>query len=242
VDISDLQSKVERVRNYPALVKELQAQYGKMPFDEYVRKAQSISASEQFDLNGKRIRIKYAANHYYVPLILSDEEKIEHIKHIIKTPSEVKFINDLEKYLAGDNKFKEFHWWLFSKLDESLDEVYIPYYNPKSNGIRDFKPDFIFWLQKGSDYFIVFVDPKGTEHTDYERKIDGYRSLFEEDGGSRVIEHEGMKVRVSILLYTGDEGMVSERYRKYWCDSIDRVLNRVLERPDESGTQSDACW
>ena len=72
---------------------------------------------------------------YYIPLILSEtnstEEKVSYIRHIIKTPSEVRFVEDLENYLAKeDNKFKEFDWWMFSKLDESLDEVYIPYYNP----------------------------------------------------------------------------------------------------------------
>ena len=35
-------------------------------------------------------------------------------------------------------------------------------------------PDFIFWLQEGERYFIVFVDPKGTEHRDPDRKIEGY--------------------------------------------------------------------
>jgi len=35
---------------------------------------------------------------------------------------------------------------LFSKLDESLDEVYIPYYNPNMNKISRFYPDFIFWF------------------------------------------------------------------------------------------------
>src|SRR5690606_6661684 len=103
---------------------------------------------------------------------------IDYIKHIIKTESEVKFIEALEEYLEkSDNKFKDFEWWFFSKLDESLDEVYIPYYNPILNKISKFKPDFIFWLKNGTDYTILFVDPKGTEHTSAYRKIDGYKVL-----------------------------------------------------------------
>lgn len=127
-------------------------------------------ATETYEFDHKGITIKYVAHHYYIPLILSEvnstEEKISYIRHIIKTPSEVKFVKNLEDYLAKDNnKFKEFNWWMFSKLDESLDEVYIPYYNPKKNDMSYFYPDFIFWLQKGNKYFIVFVDPKGTEHS-----------------------------------------------------------------------------
>lgn len=66
-----------------------------------------------------------------------------------------------------------------SKIDETLDEVYIPYYRPKTNRTEKLKPDFIFWLKKGNDYTILFIDPKGTEYTDAYRKIDGYSKIFE---------------------------------------------------------------
>ena len=60
-------------------------------------------------------------------MIISEDEKVKHIKHIIKTPSEVKFIQDLDAYIkTPDNQFLDFDWWLFSKIDESLDDVYIP--------------------------------------------------------------------------------------------------------------------
>ncbi|MFQ5905936.1 MAG: DEAD/DEAH box helicase family protein [bacterium] len=230
-DISDLQGRIEKVKKYPTLLKELQAQYGIIPAEEYVQKARSLSRSEQFDEDGKRIRIKYVANHYYIPIVLSEDEKVDYIKHVIKTPSEVKFVNDLERYLEREgNKFKEFDWWLFSKLDESLDEVYIPYYNPKRNSISHFNPDFIFWLQKDNDYFIVFIDPKGTSHTDYMHKIAGYRMIFEGDGnGRKVLNHEGLKVRVFTFLYTDDVNMLAQGYRKYWSDNIGKAITNVLE-------------
>jgi type III restriction enzyme len=232
-DISDLQNRVEKVKNYPTLLKELRAQYGIISAEQYVQKAKSLSGSEQFDEGGKRIRIKYVANHYYIPIILSEAEKVDYIKHIIKTPSEVEFVNDLERYLQGEgNKFKEFDWWLFSRLDESLDQVYIPYYDPKTNRIRHFYPDFIFWLQKGDGYFIVFIDPKGTSHTDYMHKVAGYRMIFEEDGsGRRVLDHEGLKARVFTFLYTDDVNMLSQGYRKYWSDNIGKVLTSILNDP-----------
>jgi len=228
---AELRHKVEKVGNHSKLAKELKAQYGKISQEDYLKKAQQLSASEQFESKGKKIQIKYIANHYYLPLILSDEEKVDYIKHIIKTPSEVKFINDLEKYLTSDNKFKSFDWWLFSKLDESLDEVYMPYYNPKSNRISHFKPDFIFWLQRGQDYFIVFIDPKGIEHADYQHKIDGYRQIFEIDSGKkRVFNHDELKVKVFTFLYTDDVNQLPDNYRHYWLDNIDKSLNYLIEQ------------
>jgi len=230
-DISELQSKVERVRSYPKLQEELEAQYGKMPRDEFLRKAERLCSSEQFESSGTGILIKYVANHYYIPLLLSEEEKIDYIQHIIKTPSEVNFIKDLVSCLDGKNSFNNFDWWLFSKLDESLDEVYMPYYNPKSNRISHFKPDFIFWLQRGRDYFIVFIDPKGIEHADYQHKIDGYRRIFEIDSGKkRVFNHDELKVKVFTFLYTDDVNQLPDNYRHYWLDNIDKSLNYLVEQ------------
>lgn len=226
-DIEEIKSKIKKVEDYPQQLKELQKQYGKISPEEYSKKAENLKREEEFQANNKRIKIKYIANHYYVPLILSEDEKVDYITHIIKTPSEVKFINDLEEYLTKeDNKFKEFDWWMFSKLDP-LDEVYIPYYNPKVNGIRSFIPDFIFWLNKGEDYFILFVDPKGTEHTDAERKIDGYRQLFEKEEGEEILPYTNLKVKVKLLLRTTDVSLATEEYRPYWFDNIEKILETI---------------
>jgi len=238
-DISDLSRKVDTVRGYKdlsAVKAELMEKFkrGEISLEQYtegIEQAARMVREEKVEYEGKRLRIKHIANHYYIPVILSDERKrIDYINHIIQTPSEVDFINHLERYLERvDNKFKEFDWWLFSKLDESLDEVYIPYYNPKTNRISQFKPDFIFWLQKGNDYFIIFVDPKGTAYTDYQHKIDGYRRVFEDNGGEKkVIPHEGLNVKVFSFLHTDDVGRLSEGYKDYWFDNMDQVLHHLL--------------
>ncbi|MFQ6118601.1 MAG: hypothetical protein ACE5KE_01800 [Methanosarcinales archaeon] len=230
-DIYEIQKKIERVVNYPKLVKELQDQYGKVSPEEYIQKVKNLSHEEVFESDHKKLRIKYIANHYYIPLILSEEEKVDYIKHIIKTPSEVRFIKDLEDYLAkSDNKFKEFDWWLFSKLDESLDEVYIPYYNPKSNRISEFYPDFIFWLMKNDNYFIVFVDPKGIQHTDWADKVNGYKYVFEENGTERNFAHNGFNAKIKLFLRTTDASIIKQRfpeYSRYWFDSIEEMLKAL---------------
>lgn len=231
-NIDEIRKRIEVVKDYPSKVKELQEQYGKIPQEEYDRKRERIKKEAVFECGHKKIWIKYVSNHYYIPLILSDEEKIDYIKHIIKMPSEVKFINDLEEYLTrADNKFKEFDWWLFSKLDESIDEVYIPYYNPDTNKISKFNPDFIFWLRSGNNYSIVFIDPKGTKHTDYMHKVAGYKMIFEENSGQRkVFEIGSLKGVVYVFLRTDDINRLPQNgYRKYWFDNIDKVLTNILE-------------
>ena len=76
--------------------------------------------------------------------------------------------------------------------------MYIPYYNAEINGISKFNPDFIFWLKKGKDYLILFVDPKGTEHTNAYRKVDGYKELFEENGKTKVFKYNGFKTKIKL--------------------------------------------
>lgn len=238
-DITELEQKARRVKEYKdpsAVESELKDKFtrGEITLEEYtegIKQAARMVREERVVYQGKPLRIKHIANHYYIPIILSEAEKIDYIKHIIRIPSEVKFINDLERYLRQkDNRFREFDWWLFSKLDETLDEVYIPYYDPRANKIRHFKPDFIFWLQKGDNYFIVFVDPKGTSHTAYMHKVDGYKMIFEKDGDRRrSFDYDGFKVRVFTFLYTDDVNKLPrEGYKKYWFDNIEKMLASII--------------
>ncbi|MDI6839868.1 MAG: DEAD/DEAH box helicase family protein [bacterium] len=235
-DINEIQKKIEAIRQFKdpsVLERELKEKYGRREitleqYTEGIKESARMVREERVEYQSKQLRIKYIANHYYLPLILSDDEKIDYIKHVIKTSSEVKFINDLENYLVKNaNKFKMFDWWLFSKLDESLDEIYIPYYNPNVNKISRFYPDFIFWLKKGDNYFIVFVDPKGTEHTSAYRKIDGYKALFEENGEERVFNHNGFKVRIKLLLRPEDVSKALTEYKQYWFDNIEKMLEAM---------------
>jgi len=168
------------------------------------------------------------ANHYYLPVIVSETEKIDYLNHIINVDSEVRFIEQLEEYLAKpDNIFSQFDWWMFSKLDASLDEIHIPYYNPKENKISKFKPDFIFWLKKGSDYRIIFIDPKGTEHADAYRKVDGFTRLFEDREVERVYKYNGYSIRVNLLLKPKDIANALDKYRKYWLGTLASLGSRV---------------
>lgn len=238
-DINELKEKTESMKSYrdPAAIEaELdekldRGDISKRQYKDGIKEASKMVKEASVRYDGKRLKIKHLSNHYYVPIVLSDEsERIEYIKHVIQERSEIGFLNKLEEYLQKpDSKFNGFDWWLFSKLDESLDEIYIPYYSPKHNDIARFKPDFIFWLQKGKEYFVVFIDPKGTAYTDYQHKVDGYREIFEEKPGiPRTILHNGWKAGVFLYLYTADENDVSRAYKAYWFDGIGKVIERVM--------------
>jgi superfamily II DNA or RNA helicase len=220
----EIKKKIEEIKQYPKKQKELDEQYGKIPRAEFAQKQMSLFEAQNFEYKGKKLKIKYIQNHYYIPLIVSENEKVDYLNHIIDVPSEVKFIEQLEEYLQNKNNvFKQFDWWMFSKLDQTLDEVHIPYYNPKENNMARFKPDFIFWMQKGNEYVILFVDPKGTEHADGYRKIDGYSRIFEtkESKESRAYPFNGLNIKTKLLLKP-KRGIAEtlENYRKYWFDNF----------------------
>ncbi len=217
---------IGKVKDYPQKAikeQEIDKEFGITKDKEKYKKAiKQLELDFQPEVKYDRLRIKYLANHYYLPVIVSETEKIDYLNHIINVDSEVKFITQLEEYLdKSDNIFKQFDWWMFSKLDQTLDEVLIPYYNPKENSIANFKPDFIFWAQKGKRYLILFVDPKGTEHADGYRKIDGYSRIFEIGKKKKKFSYKGFTINTKLLLKP-KQGIaeVLENYKQYWFNDF----------------------
>ena len=160
------------------------------------------------------LTIKKLAQHYYVPVILGGE-KTDYLQHIIKVPSEVEFLQRLEVWLAANTP--DWDAWMFSRIDEALDTVHIPYTDANSD-YRRFFPDFVFWMVKEDRYQIVFVDPKGTKHTGALHKIDGYKVLFETDENTRSFRHGNIDVEVKLLMFNNPQNVPSQ-YRRYWSNN-----------------------
>ncbi len=220
----EIREKIDLIKQYPEKENFLKSHYGEISADEYAMQLRELEEAVEYEVKNQKIKIKYLANHYYLPIIVSETQKFDYLNHIINVDSEVKFIEELENEITKPNNvFKQFDWWMFSKLDQTLDEVSIPYYNPKENNISNFKPDFIFWMQKGKQYLILFVDPKGTEHTDGYRKIDGYARIFETDEQrkSRDFSYKDLTINTKLLLKP-KKGIadVLENYRQYWFDNF----------------------
>lgn len=167
----------------------------------------------------ENVNILKLAQHYYMPIIYSDKENLDTFTNIIKVVSEVRFIENLTKYI--ENKTFNFNW-MFSKISESRDSVYIPYYNDSSNLYSKFYPDFIFWIKKENDYKIIFIDPKGTTQSDYTNKVDEFEKLFKnDDKSSKIFKYEKYNVVFELKLVGKDINSTPRKYREYWLQEGD---------------------
>ncbi|PDW41738.1 restriction endonuclease subunit R [Helicobacter pylori] len=147
--------------------------------------------------------------HYYTPLIKA--KNCDWLKHVVKVESESDFLEELLK--ITETLQENYDFWAFSKIDEHLDNLFIPYIDNAAE--RRFFPDFIFWLQKGGTQIICFIDPKGSKHTDYEHKADAYQ-LFK-DKVFNPKDNPNLKIKV-VLKFYGDKDDVGERYRDLWIE------------------------
>ncbi|GAA8505735.1 DEAD/DEAH box helicase family protein [Helicobacter pylori] len=145
--------------------------------------------------------------HYYTPLIKA--KNCDWLKHVVKVESESDFLEELLK--ITETLQENYDFWAFSKIDEHLDNLFIPYIDNVAE--RRFFPDFIFWLEKGGTQIICFIDPKGSKHTDYEHKADAYQ-LFK-DKVFNPKDDPNFKIKV-VLKFYGNKDEVGERYRDDW--------------------------
>ncbi|MCQ2901323.1 DEAD/DEAH box helicase family protein [Helicobacter pylori] len=146
--------------------------------------------------------------HYYTPLIKA--KNCDWLKHVVKVKSESDFLEELLK--ITETLQENYDFWAFSKIDEHLDNLFIPYFNSSTE--RRFFPDFIFWLEKGGTQIICFIDPKGTEHTSSLRKAYWYKKLFK-DKIFNPKNDPNLKIKV-VLKFYGDKDKVVDGYRDYW--------------------------
>ncbi len=229
--LDELKQKIEKAKN-PVNVEAKEAELDNLlekkkitlkEYKEEIKKLAGYSETgiEAFSHRNEDIEIKKLLNHYYFPSIVSKKDRIKWMKHIVDTPSEVSFLKALEKHLkTKENFFTEFDWWMFSKVDHTLDkQIRIPYIDP-ANGKRDFLPDFVFWLQKGKDYHILYIDPKGTGRSEYQYKVDGYRDLFEDSDKVKTFKFSGKNFKVHLRLATEDTSVFADKdyYKKYWVE------------------------
>ncbi|RKV42288.1 DEAD/DEAH box helicase family protein [Helicobacter pylori] len=147
--------------------------------------------------------------HYYTPLIKA--KNCDWLKHVVKVKSESDFLEELLK--ITETLQENYDFWAFSKIDEHLDNLFIPYIDNATE--RRFFPDFIFWLQKSGTQIICFIDPKGSKHTDYEHKADAYQ-LFK-DKIFNPKDDPNLKIKV-VLKFYGNKDDVGERYRDLWIE------------------------
>ncbi len=185
-----------------ALMKTIQEVKGYAPLDTEKHKQ-----NKTFKVDGAELlKLK---EHYYTPLIKA--KNCDWLKHVVKVKSESDFLEELLK--ITETLQENYDFWAFSKIDEHLDNLFIPYIDNAAE--RRFFPDFIFWLEKGGTQIICFIDPKGSKHTDYEHKADAYK-LFK-DKVFNPKNDPNLKIKV-VLKFYGDKDDMGELYRDFWIE------------------------
>ncbi|WP_128480280.1 DEAD/DEAH box helicase family protein [Helicobacter pylori] len=148
--------------------------------------------------------------HYYTPLIKAKD--CDWLKHVVKVKSEIDFLQELQDQETTKTLQANYDFWAFSKIDEHLDNLFIPYTGGHITE-RRFFPDFIFWLQKSDTQIICFIDPKGITYADYEHKADAYKLFKDKIFNPKNNPHFKIKV---VLKFYGDKDRVGDNYRDYW--------------------------
>lgn len=200
----------------------------KITREEYKLRLKNIGAWDRqltFSYNEKTIEIKKIANHYYNPILVSQDERIDWIKHIVDVESEVNFLNALEENKDFlDSIFDE---WYFCKLDQYLDKaIRIPYLDSNSEK-SNFIPDFIFWTKKWDNYSIYFIDPKWVTYSSYQWKIDFYREIFEdiESKKTKIFSKWKYNIQVKLFIYnTSLTSTISNWYERNIKSSIRTIF------------------
>ncbi|GAA9899693.1 DEAD/DEAH box helicase family protein [Helicobacter pylori] len=195
---------IQKVKEHAPLDKEtLRIKIAQGEIDSY--DTEKHKQDKTFEVDGAELlKLK---EHYYTPLIKA--KNCDWLKHVVKVKSESDFLEELLK--ITETLQENYDFWAFSKIDEHLDHLFIPYIDNATE--RRFFPDFIFWLQKGGTQIICFIDPKGSKHTDYEHKADAYK-LFK-DKIFNPKDDPNLKIKV-VLKFYGDKDEVGERYRDDW--------------------------
>ncbi|MCQ2651569.1 DEAD/DEAH box helicase family protein [Helicobacter pylori] len=200
----ELIKKIQEVKEYAPLDKErIKIVQGEIdPYDTEKHKQDRTFKVDDAEL----LKLK---EHYYTPLIKA--KNCDWLKHVVKVKSESDFLEELLK--ITETLQEKYDFWAFSKIDEHLDNLFIPYIDNAAE--RRFFPDFIFWLQKGGTQIICFIDPKGSKHTDYEHKADAYQLFKDKVFNPKDDPHFKIKV---VLKFYGNKDDVGERYRDLWIE------------------------
>lgn len=182
----------------------------------------SIDKPNNYSYNGLKLELNtdFLVEHYYNPIILTSEAHKQLFKHIVWVPSEVEFLKKLQE---NRDKLEKYEWWYFSKIDQTTDDVSIPYYDTREQEYRNFFPDFVFWLKpKDSEKLIIkFIDPKGNVvgTGNAEDKAKGYENIF----NGHTIKYQNKEVQIDLFFYNDPKG-VNESVRDYFTEDFKKMF------------------
>ncbi|GAA9963696.1 DEAD/DEAH box helicase family protein [Helicobacter pylori] len=205
----ELIKTIQEVKEYAPLDKEtLIKKIAQGEIDPYDTEKHKQDKTFEVD-DAELLKLK---EHYYTPLIKAKD--CDWLKHVVKVKSEIDFLQELQDQETTKTLQANYDFWAFSKIDEHLDNLFIPYINNVAE--RRFFPDFVFWLQKSDTQIICFIDPKGITYADYEHKADAYKLFKNKIFNPKNDPHCKIKKIKVVLKFYGDKDRVGDNYRDYW--------------------------
>lgn len=198
---------------------------GEISFSEVREQLELFNSKDKpnnYSYNGLKLELNtdFLVEHYYNPIILTSEAHKQLFKHIVWVPSEVEFLKKLQE---NRDKLEKYEWWYFSKIDQTTDDVSIPYYDTREQEYRNFFPDFVFWLKpKDSEKLIIkFIDPKGNVvgTGNAEDKAKGYENIF----NGHTIKYQNKEVQIDLFFYNEPTG-VNESVRDYFTKDFNKMF------------------
>lgn len=199
---------------------------GEISFSEVREQLELFNSKDKpnnYSYNGLKLELNtdFLVEHYYNPIILTSEAHKQLFKHIVWVPSEVEFLKKLQE---NRDKLEKYDWWYFSKIDQTTDDVSIPYYDTREQEYRNFFPDFVFWLKpKDSDKLIIkFIDPKGNVvgTGNAEDKAKGYENIF----NGHTIKYQNKEVQIDLFFYNEPTG-VNESVKDYFTKDFKKIFS-----------------
>ncbi|MFN3996059.1 MAG: restriction endonuclease subunit R, partial [bacterium] len=164
----------------------------------------------------------------YLPILIQND-KIDKISPVGLVESEKKFIEGLKKYLEKNKNKLKFEIYLLRNYPFSGVGFQLKWTN--------FYPDFIMWIKEGEKQTIVFIDPKGLEHS---KGLDDEKIVFAQNRKNTGIitikdieEKLGNKIRLEFFILSATsydkliKGMVSPPTKEEY------INNHVLFLDDE---------
>lgn len=194
----------------------------KITLKEYKEKIKELATQYSFEVLNVYLKYKVLQEHYYSPILY--KQNSEYFQHIIKEKSEIDFLEDLKNYLyKEDNDLKKFDWWYFSKIDQAIDKIGIPYFDSDVGEYRTFFPDFIFWLKKEDKYFIKFIDPHGTIFFGNSAdKIDGFNDFITD-----LMKLKNKNIYSAEMYFYNENNIphgAKELYKKYFTSDFKAIF------------------
>ncbi|MEM3974885.1 MAG: DEAD/DEAH box helicase family protein [Ignisphaera sp.] len=179
----------------------------------------------------------YLDSHLYLPILIKSE-KIDKVFPPALVESEEKFVKNLRSYLENNKyRFSDFEIYLLRNYPVSGLGFQLQWHK--------FYPDFIMWVKYKDKQIIVFIDPKGLEHT---KTLNDEKIQFAKEikNIEKKLSNSNIILESFILSITSYdkliEGMVNppskEEYEAnhvlflededIWCEKLFRYITRAL--------------